>query len=312
MEDRPVSAATVPNSADNGMAATARPAESRAPVAYVLPEKPLFTLRPSRGWVPLNVRELWAYRELLFFLTLRDIQIRYKQTLLGATWAVIQPLGTMLIFWLLFGKLAGMPSDGIEYPLFALAGLLPWTFFSNAVTNSSNSLVGSANLVTKVYFPRMIIPGATVLAGMVDLAIAFGVLGVMMACYGRVPGWHALFLLPVLLVLLVFLATGVGMGLSALNVKYRDVRHAMPFVIQMWMFATPIIYPASIVPEKWRWVLFLNPLTGIVENFRAALYGGSGDINWTALATATAATGLLFVYSVFSFRRMETRFADIV
>ena len=248
--------------------------EAEATPAYILPEKPLFTLRPSRGWVRLNVRELWRYRELLYFLTWRDIQVRYKQTVLGAAWAILQPLATMLMFWLFFGNLAHMPSDDIPYPLFAFAGLLPWMFFANAVTNSGNSLVGSANLVTKVYFPRMIIPGAAVLAGLVDFAIAFVVLGVLMVCYGRVPGWHAVWLLPYLVLLLAFLATGVGMWLSALNVKYRDIRYVLPFLIQLWMFATPIIYPASIVPLKWRWVLAINPVTGIVEGFRAALFGG--------------------------------------
>jgi lipopolysaccharide transport system permease protein len=283
-----------------------------------LPDKPLFTLRPRRGWVRLNVRELWAYRELLFFLTLRDIQVRYKQTLLGAAWAIIQPLATMLLFWLFFGKLAGMPSDGIDYPLFAFAGLLPWTFFANALTTSGNSLVGSSNLVTKVYFPRMIIPGAAVLAGLVDFAIAFVVLGGLLliyACYGLLgydgPPFHwQVLLLPYLILLLALLATGVGMGLSALNVQYRDVRYALPFLIQLWMFATPIIYPTSIVPLRWRWVLALNPLTGIVEGFRSTLF--ARPIDWSALALSTAVTVGVFLFAAYYFRRMEARFADVV
>jgi lipopolysaccharide transport system permease protein len=286
----------------------------RGGLTYTLPEKPLFTVRPSRGWVALNLRDLWVYRELLFFLTWRDVKVRYKQTVLGAAWAVLQPLCTMLIFWLLFGRLAGMPSDDIPYPLFAFAGLLPWTFFANAVTNSGNSLVGSANLVTKVYFPRMIIPGAAVLAGLVDLAIAFAVLlvllgGYVIAGYPLAPNW-TLLLLPGLVVQLALLAMGVGMWMSALNVKYRDVRYALPFLIQLLMFATPIIYPASLVPASWRWVLALNPLTGIIDGFRAALF--ARPLDWLALGLSTAITALALVYALYSFRRMESRFADVI
>ena len=216
--------------------------------AYELPDQPLISIRPSRTWVALNLRDLWAYRELLFFLTWRDVQVRYKQTVLGVAWAIIQPLATMLIFTLFFGKLAGMPSEDIPYPLFAYAGLLPWTFFSNAVTNSGNSLVGSSNLITKVYFPRMIIPGAAVGAGLVDFAIAFALLAGLMAYYHVAVTWSIL-MLPVLVALTTLLALGVGMWMSALNVKYRDIRYALPFLIQLWMFASPIIYPASIVPR---------------------------------------------------------------
>ena len=215
--------------------------------AYELPDQPLISIRPSRTWVALNLRDLWAYRELLFFLTWRDVQVRYKQTVLGVAWAIIQPLATMLIFTLFFGKLAGMPSEDIPYPLFAYAGLLPWTFFSNAVTSSGNSLVGSSNLITKVYFPRMIIPGAAVGAGLVDFAIAFALLAGLMAYYHVAVTWSIL-MLPVLVALTTLLALGVGMWMSALNVKYRDIRYALPFLIQLWMFASPIIYPASIVP----------------------------------------------------------------
>ena len=277
--------------------------------AYVLPDKPLFTLRPSGGGVRLNLREVWVYRELLYFLTLRDIQVRYKQTVLGAAWAIIQPLFTMLVFWLFFGKLAGLPSDGIPYPLFAFAGLLPWTFFSNAVTSSGNSLIGSANLVTKVYFPRMIIPGAAVLAGLVDFAIAFAVLVVLLLVHGPVLSWQLL-LLPVLVVLLAVLATGVGLAMAALNVKYRDIRYALPFLVQLWMFATPIIYPASIVPEKWRWLLALNPLAGIIEGFRSALF--ARPIDWLALAVSVLVTIAVFFYAAYAFRRMESQFADLI
>lgn len=239
---------------------------------HALPEQPVVRIRPSRRWVALNLKDVWAYRELLYFLTWRDVKVRYKQTLLGVAWAIIQPLFAMLIFWLFFGKLAGIPSDGIPYPLFAFAGLLPWMFFSNAVTASGNSLVGSSHLITKVYFPRMIIPGAAVAAGLVDFAISFTILIVLMIYFSAVVTWQVM-MLPALVALTMLLAVGVGMLMSALNVKYRDVRHALPFMIQLWMFATPIIYPVSIVPENWRWVLALNrsqgSLTAIAQRFSA-------------------------------------------
>src|SRR2546421_6217875 len=253
----------------------------------VTPEPQRVRIRPSRGWVALNLKDLWVYRELLYFLTWRDIKVRYKQTLLGASWAIIQPLFTMLLFTLFFGKLAHVPSDGVPYPIFAYAGLLPWTFFSNAVTNSGNSLVGSSNLITKVYFPRMIIPGAAVGAGLVDFAIAFIILVVLMIYYGVALTW-SIVMLPVLIILLTLLAIGVGMWTSALNVKYRDIRYALPFVIQLWLFASPIIYPATMVPERWRWALALNPLTGIIQGFRASLFGQKFD--GMALAITAAMT----------------------
>ena len=237
-----------------------------------LPEKPVVVIEPSKGWIPVDLRDLWHYRDLLHILTMRDIKVRYKQTLLGAAWAVIQPLFTMLIFTLFFGRLAGMPSDGIPYPIFAYAGLLPWTFFSNAVTNSGNSLVGNSNLITKVYFPRMIIPMASVGSGLVDFAIAFLLLVVMMFYYGVGLSVNII-MLPVLVVLTSILAIGVGMWMSALNVKYRDIRYALPFLIQLGMFATPIIYPTSLVPEKWRWLVALNPMSGQIEAYRAAIFG---------------------------------------
>jgi lipopolysaccharide transport system permease protein len=277
--------------------------------AHVLPDNPVVTIRPSGKWVALNLRDLWAYRDLLYFLTWRDVKVRYKQTVLGAAWAIIQPLFTMLIFWLFFGRLAGMPSDGIPYPLFALAGLIPWTFFANAVTNSGNSLVGSANLITKVYFPRMIIPFAAVGAGLIDLAIAFGLMAVMMLWFRVTPTLYLL-LLPGLVALTAMLATGVGMWMSALNVKYRDIRYALPFCIQLWMFASPIIYPATIVPEKWRWALALNPMTGIIDGYRAALFGRPPD--WKALMISAGVTVCALIYSAYHFRRMEKTFADVV
>jgi lipopolysaccharide transport system permease protein len=275
-----------------------------------LPEAPLVVIEPSKSWVALNLRDLWAYRELLYFLTWRDVKVRYKQTLLGASWAILQPLLTMLIFTLLFGRLAGIKSDGIPYSLFAYAGLLVWTFFANGVTNSGNSLVGSANLITKIYFPRMIIPGAAVGAGLVDLALAFLIqIGLMI--YYHVAITSAILMVPVLVLLATLLTLGVGMWLSALNVKYRDIRYAIPFLIQLWMFASPIIYPESMLQGKMKYILRLNPLTGIVENFRVALFGHR-NFDWTSLGISAAITFLILIYSSYSFRRMERSFADIV
>jgi lipopolysaccharide transport system permease protein len=273
-------------------------------------DQPLIKIRPSKGWVSLNLGDLWVYRELLYFLTLRDIKVRYKQTFLGAAWAIIQPLATMLLFTLFFGKLAKIPSDGVPYPIFAYAGLLPWTFFSNAVSNSGNSLIGSANLITKVYFPRMIIPGAAVGAGLLDFAMAFLVLGALMIYYGVALSWSVL-ALPLLIALTSLLALGMGMLTSALNVKYRDIRHALPFLIQLLMFASPVIYPASLMPQRWRWVLWLNPLTGIIEGFRSSLFG-KNPFDWTSLGLSTVITLAVLVYSAYTFRRMERVFADIV
>ena len=252
---------------------------------------------------------MWAYRELFYFLTWRDVKVRYKQTVLGVAWAVIQPLFTMITFSIFFGKLAGLPSDGIPYPLFVYAAVLPWTFFSNAVTSSGNSLVGSANLITKVYFPRMIIPAAAVAAGLIDLVIALGILIVMMIYYGAGMTWNLL-MAPALIIITALLAVAAGMWTSALNVKYRDIRYALPFAIQLTMFATPIIYPVSIVPERWRWTLNLNPLTGIIEGYRAAFFGRPFD--WDALAISAAITLALLVYAAYHFKLVERAFADIV
>jgi lipopolysaccharide transport system permease protein len=274
-----------------------------------LPDGPLVVIAPSKAWVPLNLWDVWTYRELLFFLVWRDVKVRYKQTLLGAAWAIIQPLFTMLIFSLLFGRLAGIKSDGVPYPIFAFAGLLPWTFFSNAVTNSGNSLVGSANLITKVYFPRLVIPAAAVLAGLVDFFFAFLTMIALMFYY-RVPLSINLLLLPVLVVLTSALALAVGMWMSALNVKYRDVRYALPFLIQLWMFGSPILYPLSLVPAKWHWLIALNPLTGIIEAYRASLFNLPFD--WPALGISSLMTLFALAYSLFTFKRMERKFADII
>jgi len=276
-----------------------------------LPDKPLVVIEPTRSWAALDLANLWSYRELLYFLTWRDVKVRYKQTLLGVAWAIMQPLFTMLVFTLFFGRLAGMDArtEGMPYPLFAFAGLLPWTFFANAITNSGNSLVGSANLITKVYFPRMIIPGAAVAAGLVDLGIALMMLVGLMFYYQVTITW-TLLILPVLVLLTALLAVGVGMWLSALNVKYRDIRFALPFVIQLWMFVSPVIFPSSILPEKWRLVMELNPLTGIIEGYRSSIFGR--PINWSALGISTLITLLLLIYASYSFRRMEKTFADII
>lgn len=275
----------------------------------ILPDTPLVVIEPRKGRIPVDLASLWQYRDLFYILTLRDIKVRYKQTVLGAAWAVIQPLATMLIFWMFFGRLAGIPSDGVPYPLFAFAGLLPWTFFSNAVTNSGNSLVGSSNLITKVYFPRLIIPTASVAAGLLDLAISFGVLALMMAWFGVVPGISIL-LLPLLVVLTCLLAVGVGMWVSALNVKYRDIRYALPFVIQLGLFVTPIIYPVSIIPEKWRPLMALNPVAGQIEAYRAVLFGK--PIDWFSLGVSAVITVAVLIYAAYSFKKMERTFADLV
>lgn len=272
-------------------------------------ESPTIIIRPSSGWVSLDLREVWRYRELLYFLTWRDIKVRYKQTVLGAAWAVIQPLFTMLVFTLFFGKLARMPSDGIPYPIFSYAALLPWTYFANALSGAGNSLVGSANLITKVYFPRIIVPGSAVLAGLLDYAIALVVLLGLMVWYGVLPGLGCLLFVPLTVLTCVF-ALGVGMWLAALNVQYRDVRYAIPFLIQLWMFATPIVYPLSVVPPQWRWAMALNPMAGLIEGFRASLLGR--PIPWLPLGISGTLAIATLVTGAFYFRRMEKTFADIV
>jgi lipopolysaccharide transport system permease protein len=276
-----------------------------------LPDKPLVTIQAGRAWAAVNLREVWAYRELLYFLVWRDVKVRYKQTFLGVAWVMMQPLMTTLVFTLFFGVLAGIGEKvDVPYPVFAFAGLLPWNFFATTVNNGSNSLVGNSNLVTKVYFPRVLIPCATVGAGLVDFAIAFLVLLGLMAYYGVAPT-PSLLMLPPLVVLLTLFALGVGMWLSALNVKYRDVRHVLPFLLQMWMFASPVIYPPTFVPQRWRWLLVLNPMTGIVDGFRAAALGGRA-FDWTGLAVSAAVALALLAYASWAFSRMEKNFADIV
>jgi len=274
-----------------------------------IPTDFLIVIEPKRGWVGLDLQEVWRYRELLYFLALREIQLRYKQTVLGAAWAILQPLLAMVVFTLIFSKVAKIPSDGVPYAVFSYCALVPWTYFANALSLSGNSLVGSANLISKVYFPRLIIPGASVLAGTLDFGIAFLVLLGMMLYYGIAPGWGVL-LVPLLLLMTMGVALGVGLWLSAMNVQYRDVRYAIPFMIQLWMFATPIVYPLSLVPERYRSLVALNPMAGIIEGYRAAMLGR--PFQWDALAMAAVLCVLLLVAGAFYFRRVEKTFADVI
>lgn len=270
-------------------------------------------LRRSSSWLP-SVRwgELWEYRELLYFLVWRDVKIRYKQAVLGGLWAILQPLLSMLVFTAVFGKLARIPSDGIPYPVFVYCGLLPWTYFANALTGASNSLVGSAHLITKVYFPRLMVPAAATVSGLLDLAVAFPILLALMAWSG-VPvasSPTSLLALPLLVLLAALLALGVGTWLAALNVRYRDVRYAIPFLVQVWMFATPIVYPMSLAPERYRWVIALNPMAGVVEGFRAAVLGRPMPIE--ALAVGIMAAFVFLVAGLGYFQHVERSFADVV
>ncbi|MEP6714102.1 MAG: ABC transporter permease [Terriglobia bacterium] len=270
---------------------------------------PTLRLGPTRGFLKLNLSEVWLYRELLYFLVWRDIKVRYKQTALGAAWAVLQPVMTMIVFSIFFGRLAKVPSDGIPYPVFAYTALLPWQLFAFALTESSNSLVGSQNLITKVYFPRLVIPLASVLAGLVDFAISFVVLLILMAIYGIRPT-VAVVWLPLFVLLALASALSVGLWFSALNVKYRDVRYTIPFLTQIWMFATPVAYSSTLVPPEWRAWLGLNPMAGVVEGFRWALLGkatGPGLMLWISIVAVV----LLLVGGLIYFRRMESTFADI-
>ncbi|MBD0325143.1 MAG: ABC transporter permease [Pyrinomonadaceae bacterium] len=268
-------------------------------------------IEPSRGWASLRLSELWEYRELLYFLAWRDIKIRYKQTALGLAWAVLQPFLTMLIFAIFFGKLARMPSDNVPYPLFAFAALVPWTFFANGLTQSSNSLVGSANLIKKVYFPRLVVPISVVLGGLPDFALSFLVLLGMMVYYGVYPQLMMLLWLPLLLLLALVTALGTGLWLSALNVKYRDVRYIVGFLTQIWMFATPVVYPASLLSGRWQLVYSLNPMVGVVEGFRWALLRTETAPGMSIIISA-AMSLVILVTGTFYFRRMEKTFADIV
>lgn len=276
----------------------------------LMPNKPLIKNERNSTWKPFGFRGLWARRELLYFLVWRDLKVRYKQTLLGVVWVIIQPLFTVIVFTLLFDRLARMPSDNMPYALFAYAALLVWTFFSNAATNASLSLIGNPSLITKVYFPRAFLPGAAVVAVLVDLFVASPVLIALMV-YHRVRLTPSIFMLPGLIVLVTLLALAVGMLTAALNVKYRDVRYALPFMIQLWMFVSPVVYPLSAVPGKWRWVMAVNPLAGVIEGFRVALFGHK-NFDWSVLAVSALGTFALLLYAGHVFRRMEREFADVI
>ncbi len=271
---------------------------------------PTLRIDPPGRWTAIEFRELWDYRELLYFLTWRDIKVRYKQTALGAAWAIIQPVFMMVVFSLFFGRLAKVPSDGIPYPVFAFCALLPWQLFAHALTESSNSLVGNQNLITKVYFPRLVVPISAVLGGLIDFLIAFVILLGLMLYYGIVPGW-AIVTLPGFIFLAVLTALGVGLWLSALNVQYRDVRYTINFLVQFWLFATPVAYPSSLIPEKWRVFYGLNPMAGVVEGFRWALLGKAdppGAMLWVSVGVVV----VILVGGLYYFKRMEQQFADIV
>jgi lipopolysaccharide transport system permease protein len=286
-----------------------------APAALLDEQKPASSqdwvrIRPSSGWRALDLREVWRYRELLWFLALRDIKVRYKQTALGVAWAVIQPLFTMLIFTIFFGRLAKIPSDGIPYPLFAMVALLPWQLFAYALTQSSNSLVTEQRLITKVYFPRLIVPLASVISGIADFGVAFILVLGMMAWYGVVPSWNML-AVPVLVLFALATALAVGLWLAALNVQYRDVRYTIPFLTQVWMFGSPVAYPSSLVPEAYRAVYGLNPMAGVIEGFRWALLG-QGEPPVVLMGVSALTVVVLLVGGMYYFRRLERHFADIV
>lgn len=271
---------------------------------------PIIRIEPSRGWISLRLNELWEYRELLYFLAWRDIKIRYKQTALGAAWAIIQPFFTMVIFSIFFGRLAGIPSDGVPYPIFSFAALVPWTFFANSLNQSSNSLVSNANLIQKVYFPRLAVPIASVFSGLVDFVLAFLVLMAMMLYYGIFPTLNTLWL-PFFFLLALVTSLGVGLWLSAMNVRFRDIRYTVPFLIQFWMFSTPVVYPTSLLSEPWRTLYGLNPMVGVVEGFRWGLLGTSTAPGAIIAVSSLMAIAIL-VGGAFYFRRVEKSFADVV
>lgn len=266
-------------------------------------------IEPARGWRMLDWRELWAYRELLWVLAARDVQVRYKQAVLGGAWAILRPFTTMVIFSVVFGHLARMPSDGYPYPVFVFAGLLPWSFFATAIATAAHSLVGSSHLVSKVYFPRLILPLASTGAAFVDLLISTVILLGMLAWYGL--GWSlSLLVTPLLLAAVLFAALGTGTLLSALTVRYRDFTHITPFLVQVWMYLTPVVFPVTLVPERWRWLLYLNPMTGLVEGFRSAFLGK--PIDGAGLALSLVVSAAVFIAGVAYFEKAERRFADVI
>jgi lipopolysaccharide transport system permease protein len=285
--------------------------------AQVIPSLPdsnigtsILEIRPARGWRSLNLKDIWQYRELLYFLTWRDIKIRYKQTVLGAAWAIIQPFFTMVVFTIFFGNLAKIPSDGVPYPIFTFCALLPWQLFSFSLTQASNSMVAEARLITKVYFPRLIVPLASVIAGLVDFAFSFLMLIGLMVYYGIVPSINMVFL-PIFLMFAVITALAVGLWLSALNVKFRDVRYTIPFITQLWMFGSPVVYSSSLIPEQWRWIYALNPMTGVIEGFRWAVLSREMAVS-EMMGVSVLVVVVLFIGGLYFFRSIERVFADIV
>jgi lipopolysaccharide transport system permease protein len=272
-------------------------------------QEPTIRIRPPKKWVPINFSELWHYRELLFSFVARDVKIRYKQTALGFLWAIIQPLFLMVVFTLFFGNLAKVPSEGIPYPLFSFAALIPWTLFAEGITRSTTSMVSNANIMTKVYFPRLIMPLSGILSPLVDFAIAFIILIMMMAYYGFIPT-IAIVLLPAFILLAILTSLSVGLWLSALNVKYRDFQYTIPFLIQLWLFASPVVYPASMLPQSWQLVYALNPMVGVIEGFRWALLGTNPPQAMILISVGVVV--LLLIGGLFYFKRMEQYFADVV
>jgi lipopolysaccharide transport system permease protein len=274
------------------------------------PANSVVEIRPDRGLFDLDLGAVWRYRELLFVLMMRDVQVLYKQALLGAAWAILQPVFAVLIFSFVFGVAAHIPSDGVPYPIFAFAGVLPWTYFAEAVRRSGMGLVNDAELVRKVYFPRLIMPLANVISPLLDFCIAFGVLLAMMAYYHMAPSWKFL-VVPPLMIISALLALSVGLWLGPINVRFRDIKHTLPFLIQIWMYATPIVYPLSIVPEQWRTLYSLNPMVGVIEGFRWAIFN-KGELNVASLSMSFGVIALLLFGGLLFFRRMERSFADLI
>jgi lipopolysaccharide transport system permease protein len=268
-------------------------------------------IQASKGWVPLNLRELWEYREVLYFLVWRDMKVRYRQTLIGAAWAIVQPVSTMIVFSIFFGRVAGIPSDGVPYPVFSLAGLVPWTFFANGLSNSSNALVLNTHLITRVYLPRLTLPLGRVLAGFPDLVLSLGILLLVIWYYGIDVNRTSFLWLPAFVLLACTTILGVGLWLSALNVQYRDVQHVIPLLVQLWLFATPIAYPSSLLSDRWRTIYGLNPMVGVVDGFRWSLLGTGEGPGLTVAASALASL-LILIGGAFFFRRAERTFADLV
>jgi lipopolysaccharide transport system permease protein len=274
------------------------------------PDSTITIIEPQKGLTSLlRTKEIWLYRELLYFLTVRDVKVRYRQTVLGGLWAILQPFMTMVVFTIFFGSLAKIPSDSLPYPIFVYTALLPWQFFSNGITNAGNSIITSQQLITKVYFPRMIIPAASLGCGLLDFVVAFGLLILLMIYYGIYPGVGIL-LLPFLMIGVAAATLGIGLFLSALNVTYRDFRYVIPFLVQLWLFATPVIYPVTILPERWRWLMNLNPMAGLITSFRSSLL--NMPVPWQDLMVSSLASLVLLVMGMLYYRRMESRFADII